>query len=398
MQRIRIGMVAGVLLVTLLTGCWNRRELNELGILSGAAIDKIGNQYQVSAQVVIPDQVSSRSKGGKAPVTLYKASAPTLFEAFRNLTTTSPRKIYTAQIQVLILGESVAQEGVAKVLDLLVRNPETRMNYAVFVAKKTSAESILKVLTPLEKIPADSLYNSLETSSKVWAPITKVTVDILIDHMTGKGIHPVLPGVTIIYDAKENPSGDETKTDYPEKPQLSGLAIFKKDKLVGWLGPNEGKGYNYITNKVKTTVGNLKCSDGNLLALEIISSHTDLKCRLVNGKPVIEVQVETEANVGEVTCSMDVTSPLVIEELEKKGAEKANELMKHTVEVMQKQYKTDIFGFGQAIYKTYPELWKRLEDDWDERFADLKVVYKTKLHIRNTGMTSNSLENIMKEK
>jgi spore germination protein KC len=36
------------------TGCWSRHELNDLAIAVGIGIDKTGDQYQVSAQVVYP--------------------------------------------------------------------------------------------------------------------------------------------------------------------------------------------------------------------------------------------------------------------------------------------------------------------------------------------------------
>lgn len=45
-----------------LTGCWSRQEMNDLAIAVGIGIDKIGDQYQVSAQVVLPSQIAG-SKG-----------------------------------------------------------------------------------------------------------------------------------------------------------------------------------------------------------------------------------------------------------------------------------------------------------------------------------------------
>ncbi|WMT41390.1 hypothetical protein RE628_02140 [Paenibacillus sp. D2_2] len=55
---------------TLLTGCWNRRELNELAIAVGLGLDKDGDKYQVSIQVVNPSEVSN-GKGGPKPQPPY---------------------------------------------------------------------------------------------------------------------------------------------------------------------------------------------------------------------------------------------------------------------------------------------------------------------------------------
>lgn len=52
-------------LLPLLTGCWDRQELNELGIMLGLGVDKDGDMIKVSAQVVVPNEVSSKSGGVK---------------------------------------------------------------------------------------------------------------------------------------------------------------------------------------------------------------------------------------------------------------------------------------------------------------------------------------------
>jgi spore germination protein KC len=118
-----IAAALALLMVMLLTaGCWNRRELDELGIQLGTAIDKVGDNYRVAVQVVIPGEVSAKgTSSGNAPVTMYHAEAPTIFEAFRKLTETSPRKIYSAHIRVLILSEAVARAGVGKAIDMFSR-------------------------------------------------------------------------------------------------------------------------------------------------------------------------------------------------------------------------------------------------------------------------------------
>lgn len=47
-------------LILLLTGCWNRNELNELSIVLAMGIDKKDDLYEVSLQVVNPNQMSRK--------------------------------------------------------------------------------------------------------------------------------------------------------------------------------------------------------------------------------------------------------------------------------------------------------------------------------------------------
>ncbi|GJM76971.1 hypothetical protein HMSSN036_91870 [Paenibacillus macerans] len=54
-------------IILLTTGCWNRRELNELGIAVAAGVDKEGDHYRLSVQVVDPGQVTAQKGRAAAP-------------------------------------------------------------------------------------------------------------------------------------------------------------------------------------------------------------------------------------------------------------------------------------------------------------------------------------------
>lgn len=202
MKRSLCLLLSFVVLLPLLTGCWDRHELNELGIMLGLGVDKEGDRIRVSAQVVVPNEISSKSAGGKGtPVTQYQATGKSLFEAIQSLTETSPRRIFMAHVRVLIFGEEYARkEGIYDVMEALMREPSVRPDYYVMVARNTKASEVLDLLTPLDNIPAEKLFSSLDVSAKTWAPTTTITGDQLMDYMLTPGIHPVITGVEIIGD------------------------------------------------------------------------------------------------------------------------------------------------------------------------------------------------------
>ncbi|KJB84520.1 hypothetical protein AZ66_30790, partial [Paenibacillus sp. E194] len=108
-----------LLLGLLVSGCWNRREMNDLAIAVGMGIDKAENgQYEVFVQVVDPGEVSARKpSGNRAPVTLYSAKGNTVFQAIRRMTTITPRKVYFSHLRIFVFGEEMAREGISKPLD-----------------------------------------------------------------------------------------------------------------------------------------------------------------------------------------------------------------------------------------------------------------------------------------
>jgi spore germination protein KC len=299
---------------------------------------------------------------------------------------------------VLVFSEAIAKEGIAGVMDLSIRDPELRSDFYVMIARHTSAEEILKILTPLEKIPANKLFHSLETSAKAWAPTAIVTMDILFDKLMSEGVSPVLTGITVTGDkelGKKQANVEEIESSATLR--YSGLAVFRKDRLVGWLNEEESKGYNYIISDVKSTVGHLICPDGGRLALETIRSHTDVKGRVEDGKPSIDVRIMNEVNIGEVDCMIDIQDPETIKALEAQSEQKTIRIMQKSVEVVQNEFKTDIFGFGQAIYRSDPKAWKQMKENWEQLFVKLKVNYKAETHIRKVGLANKALKEIVKE-
>lgn len=400
LKRNKMLLIIFIFVLTLNTGCWNRRELNELAIEMAIGFDKSGNKYRITSQVVQPGEVAAKEGGtGRTPVMTYQATAATPFEARRKMTTMSPRKIYASHIRMVVISEELAKDGIGKFMDFLSRDHEHRADFFIVIAKGTSAANVLKIVTPLEKIPANKLFDSLKTSEKVWAPTSGVTLHELISDLVSKGKHPVLTGLKVAGSQKIG----ETKHNIevisnPARLQYTGLGVFRKDKLIGWLNESESKGYNYITNNVNNTVGDIRCPTGGIAMLEVIRSKSVMTGKVSNGKPEAGVDIRIEANVGEVECkSLDLTQAKTINEMEAIGEQTVKKFVEQTIQKVQKKYKTDIFGFGEVIHRSDPQYWRNAQKNWDQQFAELPVNVKVDIKIRRTGTISQSIPKVLTE-
>lgn len=388
-----------------LTGCWNRRELDELAISLAMGIDKEGDQYVVTHQVVNPSEVAQSKGGGggtATPVTMYQGKGKTVFEASRRVTKIVPRKIYAAHIRVLVIGEEFAKEGLEKALDFISRGQEFRTDFYIVLAKGGKAADALKVLTPLEKIPANNIFDILETSEQAWAAAGTVQLDELINDLTSKGKEPALTGIQVKGNADEGSTPKNLEaTDVPTRITVSNIAAVKDGKLIGWLSEPESKVYNYIVGNVTSTVISLPCPKGKKqeeFAYEVIRASEKIKARMENGKPIIEVQIEAEGNVAEVECTqLDLSKTETIKQLEKKLNADMESGIKKDVKAIQEKYKADIFGFGEVVHREHPDYWKKVKDDWNEIFTTIDVEAKADFKIRRTGTVGESFLNEMKK-
>ncbi|QBP39882.1 Ger(x)C family spore germination protein [Paenisporosarcina antarctica] len=374
-----------------LTGCWDRRELNDLGIIIALGIDKVEDEYQVTAQVVVPSENSVKSSTGRSPVTLIHANGKTVYEAFRKMTKETPRKIYPGHLQMLVLGEELSREGIGESLELLARDWELRSDFYVVVAKNKSAEEILNVSTTIESIPANKMFNTLKTSERAWGATNGITIDELIADLTSEGKEAVLTGIQVIGNQELGSSRQNVESITPAaRIQYDQLAVFKKDKLVGWLTEQESKGYNDITNSVKTTVTPISCPNEGKATIEITRLNSEVKGNVSKGKPEVDINIKIEGNVGEVLCQINLSEPETIDEVEKITEKEVEETVNQTVKTLQQQYETDIFGFGEAVHRSNPNEWKKLKEHWEEEFSNLTVNVKVDVKLGRTGTVDNS--------
>lgn len=380
-----------LILIPLLTGCWDKRELNEIGIVLAMGIDKVEDEYRVTAQVVVPSEVSTKTSTGRTPVILYQENGETVFEALQKITKESPREVYTGHLRMLVLGEDLAEEGIAKSLELLSRYWELRSDFYVAIAKDKTAEELLNVRTTIENIPANEMFNTLKTPEATSTSTNGFTLDELIASLTSAGKESVLTGILVKGELEKGSNKQNVESITPSvQIKYDDLAVFKKDKLVGWLTERESRGYNAILNKVHNSVTAISCPKGGEATLEIIQSDSKMKGNINKGKPEVDVNIKVKGNVEEVECQINLNDQKTIVELEKNTEKQLEKTIMLTIETAQKQYKSDIFGFGEAIHRSNPKEWKKIKEQWDEEFSEMTANVKVDVKLVHTGTEGNS--------
>ncbi|MCH5584444.1 Ger(x)C family spore germination protein [Shimazuella sp. AN120528] len=391
-----------VICTVLIVGCWNRRELNDLAVAVAIGIDKADKKILLTDQVLIPEGISGQKGGSSnlAPVILFQTKGEGIQEAARKMTNRGTRKIYVGQLQILIFGEKFAKQGVSKVLDHIIRDHEYRRDFYVAIAKNHEAQDVLKVFTALEKMPSTKLKSALENSSKAWGETTAVKIDDFISAIISKGREPVLSGIKMTGDQKFlNEKENAEKISTPLRLSYGELAVFKKDKLLGWLNEKESIGYNFTQGNIKSTSVVLKCpkNTSKNLAVELLRTKTDTKVIMKHNKPVIHLKLKTKGVISDAQCEMDFTTPSTISQVEKLTENQVKNSIVSAINTVQQKYKSDIFGFGEEVERSSPAYWERVKKNWDQVFSDLEVKVEVKSKIEKMFKTTKSLTERMEE-
>ncbi len=385
-----------LLTILLLTGCWNYRELNSMAIVGSIGVDfnEKDNNFKISVQVFNANKKSSDSSVGStegSPIIYYEAEAKTIHEALRKVTTESPKKLYIGHIELLIFGEDLLKEHFEDSIDFFLRDSESRKNFNFFTTKGCKASDVLKILTPLETTPSESLSQTLISNSDYRSTAIKTSFDEAISFSYNEGVEVVLPAIEIIGDPKDAlKEEDVQKTIQKTILKINSNAILKNNKLIGFLSPEESFGFAFITSNVIETVISFPCDENeNFAVIEI--TETSSKVKVDNQNEIVaDITVSGDGALSEISCKIDLNNIENILKLEKMANEQITKIINKSIDKVLKDFNSDIFGFGNYLFRNKYKYWQTIKNDWNELFPTIKTNVTSNIKIINKGSIINS--------
>ncbi|WP_027085955.1 Ger(x)C family spore germination protein [Cohnella panacarvi] len=375
-------------------GCWNSREIDKLAIVTALSIDRADSGgFELAFQVVMPGgQPHAGNSKSDTPFTIYGIRSRTLFEGIRKASKQVPRQLFFSHVQVVVLGEKLAKEGIQEVFDFFERSHEVRLTSLLLVARGEEPDKLISTLVPLERLQANAMLGEGILSSQLWSETAVVEIDDVIRKLINPGVEPTISGIKLIGNDKS--AGDKKSLEQSRPPfhlEVSDIAMFKDGKLTGWFEGDAARGLLFVTDRIHSTIMNLPCGDlPEGVAMEIIKSKTKKEVSLKDGRLRVNVIVNAEGNIGEVKCGIPLNDLGVLHALEREWENAIRNNIGLAVRKAQ-QPPTDIFGFGMIIEQNHPKLWKSVESRWDSIFADAEVNVTFHGVIRRTGMRGKSL-------
>jgi spore germination protein KC len=219
-----------------------------------------------------------------------------------------------------------------------------------------------------------------------------VSVGEVINDLASPGKEPIISGVEIAGSVQKGKRQTNVQASEPDtRLNVNGLAMFKDDKLVGWITGKTARGVLWILDKIEQTGVTIEWKQKKeAAAYKVVRAKTSVTAHMKKGKPSISIHIDAEGDVGEEFVPIDFANPKQIFALEKKAGESIKKEVVKAVEEAKKA-KTDIFGFGDVIYRSYPQQWKTMKSDWNDRyFPQLEVNVTVDAFIRRTGLRTKS--------
>ncbi len=219
----------------ILYGCWDSRDIEDLSIPIVGGYDLKGKDETVYLPelaisgvfpIFDPDAVSSATVG-----TIYSS---TIGESRTERALKTPQSLLYGMLQAAVYGEDLAKMGFSNYFDILLRNPQVRLNIYVAVAEgkvKDLFENKITNYSNTGKYIVDLLKNAPEDSL-----IPNVTLHELAVSLYCKEINVVIP----VLEPIDNGIA------------IVGLGILKEDQLIAKTNLDEGHVLSFLRGeKVK---------------------------------------------------------------------------------------------------------------------------------------------------
>ncbi|MDQ0195168.1 Ger(x)C family spore germination protein [Paenibacillus wynnii] len=382
----------------LLSGCWSSSPIEDLNVQVGIALDAADetgmekefeqkggkypkrNKMTCTYQFIVPEGSSGSTRDGTQSKIYYNMSETgnSIFETIRELSLRTNRNPVGHHLKIIVIGESLARStNLSELIDFFTRDNDIRLSVLVLVSKGKASEVLSQALpNQIPSLVLKGIYNNRDRSSRIGEPLSLAK---LIGPLHGKTSF-ILQNVIA--------SGKE--------PKFAGAGVIKgkTGKLIGFLNESEVEGLIWLTGRGKGGV--LKIHDpesDKLITYEIKTIGSKIKAKMKGDDISFEVKIESTGRYIEMFVpGGEPLDESRIKEDEKVLEKHVKEMVQKTVAKLQGEFHVDAAEFGRTLHIQHPDVWNKVNENWDETFSHTPITYEVKIDIKDYGASGTTIE------
>lgn len=403
-----------VLLCGLTTGCFDRREVDDLAYVVAMGFDKgKTNDLRITCKIAKPQGGEGEGGGGgggdKEPVSTITVDAPTIYSGFNMINSSISKQVNLSHNKALVFSKELATEGIKQYLNAIMRGREFRPSMYVVVSRG-KAEDYLDNIKP-ELVMNYSKYFELAYRSYTYTGFfTNTQFHYFYNNVKSLSSQPV----AILADVNRNETADDFEKnsstykdkgrDVPygrdfkagevtkiskNKSEAMGLAVFDGDKMVGELDGEEATYHAMVTGEYNIsymTFQDPKVS-GRYVVFRIRESRSPKhSVSIIDGKPQIHVKVMLEGDFESIQSDVSYEEGDNLKLIEKTVEDSIKDGIIRYLDKTSKVFHSDTCGFGSYIrikFLTQNDLDKF---NWVKRYKDASFNVEVDFKARRPGL------------
>ena len=397
----------------LLTGCYNKKELDNLAyvIALGADVGS-GDELNITYQIAVPIKISSDSgKTGEENYITHTVTANSLYTGNSKVNSLTSKEVNLSHVKLIVYSEELAKQDLSGHINSLVSNVAIRPKTTVALCKG-KAKDFLENITPnLEASPAR--YYELLFESQKYSDDT-IASELLNFYSTASSLDQATTLIILSNQSDDNEQSSKTKneensqneqqmtgisnenTKNKSETKFLGIAAFNGGKMVGVIPEELVASHLILTSSLKN--GNITVEDveekNKLVSIHLTQNkHCKFDVTLENKIPEINIYIDLTAKLQSSNITTDYLTKknknALKEKIEEKLEKQINEYFKSTQE-----FNSDIAGLGKQV-KTKYLTWEEFEkSNWHENYKNAKINVKVNVDLNVSRVISHTVPNV----
>ncbi|TDX48034.1 Ger(x)C family spore germination protein [Orenia marismortui] len=394
-----VKLILVFMILILLTGCFNRVELEEMAYVVVIGLDKgEAGGFEVTYQIGNP-QVGSSDRvqaEGEPPSEIVTLTAPDITTA-RDLANISvSREVTYAHLKVLVTGEKLTRSGEAfTLLDSVLRDEAIKQEVMLIVSKEKASEFIRGNKHKLETRP----HKHYEFMARRWKE-TGLVPDATLLRFFPRTLGDAGLFLSTYATSKKGKSkygyedeylAGQVKKEGGNPIQMIGSAVLKEGKMIGTLTGEETKlslllRPHTVRNSILASYSDPLAKEKRIAARWMKTKDTQIEMDLSTDTPKIDVIVPLKFEILSIASGIDYIENLEKQKILKDSiASSLEDKAKQLVNRTQQEFKGDPFQWYLIARKEFWTLDEYIKYNWMKSYPRAEVNIRFDIKIVNFG-------------
>lgn len=390
MMRRSMLLIPSLLMLSILSGCWDKQELDELGFVMAIGLDegehgKLDATFQIANPEVGTSLLGSPPPDEK-PQEVMTVTAPDFLSARNTANAFNSRRLTFSQTQVLVVSEELARkEDFVNVIYSAIRERELRKEISIVITKEKAQDFIRKNKPEIDTRPHKYYRLMIERARETgFAPDS----DVLGYLQTTEEDADLFLAMYATTKKEEVESEDRHEDEYlageiPRKGgipgQFIGSAVFKQGKMIGTLTGEETRMALILdeTMKIKEMFATYEDPiDKKHRVIARVTTSDDLafKMKLTKNNPRINVKVPMTIEILGISSLINYSTDLKKQKLLKRSIEEGiTEKINEFVDETQQRFKGEPFHWALLAQRHFLRMEEYETFDWMKTYPNMDI-------------------------
>ena len=372
-------------------GSYSSSNISNLAVVVAMGFDvSEKNKLKISFQFTNTSSVSDTGSSEKSPSSLFTIESSSISNAINLMNTYIGKEINLSHCKLIVFSEELASRGISEEIYTLANNTQVRPSANIVVSKCTAKSYIENSKPTLENL-ITKYYEVFVNSSQFTGYTANATIGDFFYSMICNVCEPyaILGGISsenteslssINSQKDSNGKASESSLSTQSISENNGLAIFKKDKLVGELSSIETLSFLIIDNQVDGFLISVPDPEKNNSYLDIYLTptvNTSVKTQIINGTPFIKLNCKFSGRIYSMEENSNYSDSNILTQISSSCNKYIESILTEYLYKTAKIFNTDINRFGKYVRKNFLTEsdfdnfnW---ENNYKESFFDVKV-------------------------